>query len=178
MSTNIEPNMVQALAHLSTEAQTDGAWLPMPGESAQAYYAFRMWLEQGALRPKVISRVSSVYSWDARALAYDDYRLANPQIPEQTPQERHEQNLRTIQLQKHIVFTQCVKLMSALEASQAPAMTLEQLAKITDTLVKLERLETDQSTTNVSFRGPDISKLSDEELAQLDQIAQKAEEQT
>lgn len=173
--TTPEPNMVQALAHLSPEAQVGGEWLPEPGESAQAYYAFRMWLEAGPSRPKVVSRISALHHWESRALAYDDYRLANPQLPEQTPQQRHEQNLRTIQLQKHIVFQQCVKLMSSLEASNAPAMNLDQLAKITDTLVKLERLETDQSTANVSFRGPDISKLSDQEIEQLDLLAQKAE---
>lgn len=166
--------LTQALAKYAPQAQTEGLWLPMPEESASNYYAFRMWLEAGPQRPKVVSKTSVLFDWERRALAWDEYIHQNPHL-EITPEQRHRRNLETIHIQKYIVFSQAVKLMAALEASNAPAVTIDQLAKVTDILVKLERLETDQSTANVSFRGPNLDKLDDEQLAQLDQLAAVAE---
>ena len=165
--------LVQAMARLADVQE--GAWLPVPNESAQAFYAFRMWLDSGPNRPVVQNRTSVLFDLEARAKAYDLYCQGNPELPEQTPDQRHKDNLATIRVLKHTTQSQALKLLAALEQSASPAMTLEQLAKVTDLIIKLERLETDQSTHNVSLRGPNLGKLDDSELDQLDQLAQKAE---
>lgn len=166
--------LIKALAPL-TNLPTEGAWLPLPNEGAQAYYAFRLWLDAGPARPKVLSRLSILHHWEERALAYDDYQIEHPDLPEQTHEQRHKHNLRTIQILKHTTQSQAIKLLAALEQSQAPAMTLEQIAKVTDLIIKLERLETNQSTANISVRGPNLANLSDEEISQLDALTEKAE---
>lgn len=149
-------------------------WLPLSHESAQDYYDFQLWLNM-APRPKVVSLIAERNQWEDRALAYDSYRLGHPQAPDLSVEDRQRRDSEIVRTLLHTLQGQAIKLMAQLDRSSAPAMTLDQLTKCVESLVKLDRLVHDQSTENVGVSARvDYSALSDEELQLADQLAAKA----
>jgi len=61
------------------------------------------------------------------------------------------------------------------DSSSQPIVSLESLVGMLEKLVKLERLLNGESTDNISVRGAvDLTNLSDEQLASLAEMSEKA----
>lgn len=154
-------------------------WLPLPAESASDYIAFELWRDLGTKRPRQAHRLAIANAWEARALSYDDYLARQPQDLQAKAQELSRSILGSSAMVLHCLQLELVKIARSMGTTSSPSLTLPEVLKGLETVAKVSRLLTDQSTENIAVIGKfNLSLLTDEELAQYEVLTKKAEIET
>jgi hypothetical protein len=135
-------------------------WRRQPGEPAGAYAMFRAYLRQEPHRrsiaraarevgmtPSAGRNASSRYAWQARAMAWDAHleRVETAAV-EASRRRQAVLEARVVEKGLRALDREMGKLLALSERDEAPAMTYQQVALVTDTLVKLSRLARGEST--------------------------------
>ena len=140
----------QALAIVApTYLDEDGhaaAWLPQPGEDAQSYAAFSLWLESGADVPPV--QIAKNWAWVERRAAYKAWG-ATGIVPSESM--RKDASLRACTMFKQTLALEGAKLLAAAASNSHPTMSVRECTKALKDVVTLERLLDGLSTENVSL---------------------------
>ncbi len=167
-------------------------WERQPNESDKAFQAFAIYRDMGANGQKrsiravaqklkksttIIGRWSSNLNWVERANAWDDEldRLTREELTKGIAEMR----------KRHAKIAQAMlaKALKGLQRIPEDEMSSQDVAKIVDIASKLERLSRGEPTERtegkqivageISLSQIDLSKVTDEELAKLDAIAEK-----
>lgn len=148
--TPLQSEAEQALAIVAPLAVTQEGqalpWLPQPGEDAQAYEAFSLWLESGAELPRV--ELAARWAWRERKQAFVQQGLTSL-IPSEAM--RKEASLRCTVALKRALFYEGAKLLAQAASNQHPTMSVRECTKALKDVVTLERLLDGLSTENVSL---------------------------
>jgi len=164
-------------------------WERQDGESAQAFQAFAAYRDMGAERSlakaaqklgkskALMERWSVRWRWVMRADAWDS---------ELDRQSRRELEKGITGMRKNhvnIAKAMLVKALKALQKIPEDAMTPKDVASMVDVAAKLERISRGEATERTESRtelagglkvnAADLSRLSDEELEMLSELADK-----
>jgi hypothetical protein len=125
-----------------------------------------------------VTRWAADTLWKERALAWDRHchsLLLDEQeaLYRQTAREVAQRHLGITQRMFGVVETELTKLHSESQSSGNTRLTARDITRMADVAIKNERLVRGQATEIVSS-DVDLSKLSDEELALLDTLMNKA----
>ena len=164
-------------------------WERQDGESAQAFQAFAAYRDMGAERSlhkvaeklsksdALMKRWSSQWHWGIRADAWDD------ELDRRSCRELQKGIAEMRKNHVGIAKAMLVKSLQALQRIPVDEMTPRDVATMVDVPAKLERISRGEVTERtegkqtiageVSFGSIDLSKVSDEELAALDEITGK-----
>lgn len=167
----------QLIAQLDTEVLDNGLakpWHPQPGETAQEYFAFSIFRDQGANRPNPTSRIAREKMWVQRTKAYDEWLDTQPQTEQATAQAIAKSLLGTMQVVGHLIQLELFKMAQQIATSQHSSISLPELARIVESFAKTSRLLTNQTTENLGVGRWDLSKFSADELAELEEYTKKA----
>lgn len=164
-------------------------WERQDGESAQAFQAFAAYRDMGAERSlhkvaeklsksdALMKRWSSQWHWGIRADAWDD------ELDRRSCRELQKGIAEMRKNHVGIAKAMLVKSLQALQRIPVDEMTPRDVATMVDVAAKLERISRGEVTERtegkqtiageVSFGSIDLSKVSDEELAALEEITGK-----
>lgn len=166
------------------------AWERRDGETAKAWYAFRLYRDMnpsertlakvaekcGYADNSLVERWSRKCSWVSRALAYDEF--VDNQNRVRRERERSAASDRRIQIARNMQLVGGAavqelgkKIQDALkEGNPIPKMTMKDAALLINAGVQIERLESGESTQNVAIEGmilvEDVTKR-ERELIQI-----------
>jgi hypothetical protein len=176
--------LAQELARVFPETaqqlEADGSpvpWLPLPKEPPLDYICFQWWRDAGPTRPRLRDRDrrAAKWNWSVRAAMYDEWTSTHPQDTLTTAEDMRKGHLASIRIGGHLIKTELAKYAVQSDSSSQPIVSLESLVGMLEKLVKLERLLNGESTDNISVRGAvDLTNLSDEQLASLAEMSEKA----
>lgn len=164
-------------------------WERQEGEPDDAFNNFRYYRDMPMPR-KVLGVMhgsttdkwewSSKWSWISRAKQYDDH-ISNLAIQER--EETVRMAARDIQVE-HLMILHGMRELLMREAGKwlrrsretegMSELRINELVKLTESVVKLERLALGETTENTQPVTRDLSKLSVEELYQLQELTEKA----
>lgn len=122
-------------------------WMAQPGETAQEYEAFRLWLDTQTEAPR--TQLAKRMGWTNRKVAFD-VCLGPTSLG--SPEARADNSRRALQMVKRLAMVELSKLLAAAETSPQPSMTLREISLALGRAIQLERLLDGQSTENVSVR--------------------------
>ena len=164
-------------------------WERQDGESAQAFQAFAAYRDMGAERSlhkvaeklsksdALMKRWSSQWHWGIRADAWDD------ELDRRSCRELQKGIAEMRKNHVGIAKAMLVKSLQALQRIPVDEMTPRDVATMVDVAAKLERISRGEVTERtegkqtiageVSLHQIDLSKVTDEELAALDEITGK-----
>lgn len=147
------------------------AWAPQPGETPDEFVRFQCYLNSDP-RPD-ISRapLALAKGWLARAAEYDRY-LSGQDVLSQTAQHRRRRAMAVLGLLRELALVEAQKHYAIAVQSAAPATTLDALAKVVERVVRAEQALTQD--VGPAEGTQDLSRLSDQELADLDRLLEKA----
>lgn len=172
-------------------------WERQRGEPSRAFRAFALYRDMGAERRslrrlaeemgvslRLVSRWSRKHHWVERCAAWDDEvdRLAREEQTRAIAEMRRQHAEEAVRLRLAAVK----RLMEQLEGFTLEDLDQADLLKIWGEAVKVERLSRGEPETvqqqqitgrdggPVRVAGPDLSKLTDAELAQLESLLSKA----
>jgi len=166
-------------------------WERQPGEPDICFTQFRYYRDMPL--PRKILGVrdgstadkwewSSKWSWVSRATAYDDHisTLAIKEREETVKQQARDigaEHMKILHGLREVLERETGKWMARLRTSEnstEPTMKPNELLKLADTVIKLERLVQGETTENIGAPKTDLSALSPEELSQLLALYKKA----
>lgn len=161
-------------------------WERQPGESTKRYTQFLMYRDMGpartlarvaqelALNPRYVRAISAEWLWVARAGAHDQVtyqeRAARIRAERMEMDDRHARIARAVQ----------GKIIASLQAVDPGKLSPNELARLLEVAVKVERMALGASSENVAVSGPEggpveLADLSKEERdARLAALAAEA----
>ncbi len=173
----------------SLQGAASELWERQAGESAQAFQAFAAYRDMGVERSlakvaqklgkskALMERWSSHWHWGVRADAWDD------EVDRRSCKELQKGITEMRKNHAGIAKAMLVKSLQALQRIPTDEMTPRDIAAMVDVASKLERISRGEATERtegkktitgeVTLSSIDLSKVSDEELATLDEITGK-----
>lgn len=148
-------------------------WAPQPGETAQEYEAFRLWLDSGLDRPNV--SVAKRWAWRERKVAYD---LAFGAVSLGGPEVARDKFARLVHSGLDLLAHELAKLLAQTAGNAHPSMTPKEVVSGAKTLLLMHRLLYGESTANVSVKvgeADPFDNMTDEEFALVAGIKMAAE---
>lgn len=172
-----------------SEALPSERWERQDGESAQAFEGFALYRDMGAERSlakvaqelgkskALMERWSVRWQWGQRAEAWD------AEFDRMVRRALEKGIIRMRRQHVDIAQAMLMKALEALELIPPAKMTPKDIAVTVDVASKLERLSRGEATERtegkqviageINFQKVDLSNVSDEELAMLDEITEK-----
>lgn len=134
-------------------AKPANPWTRQPEESTKAYEAFCLYRDLGSERSyaavgretsdKLVETNKQRHNWHVRAIAYDDY------LEEQTRKRVERQRLEMAERQARIGRKMQDVALTALDNGTVLPESVQDIARLVDVGVKVERLACGESTENV-----------------------------
>ena len=129
--------------------------------------------------PIKVSRWFREHYWEARCAEYDRHldaiRIGEREaLLRQSSAEVAAEHMGILAYGRDIIRREFEKLAATVHESAGEVVRPRDLIRLAETVVKLDRLVRGESTEAVAVDGPDLSKLSDSDLAALSTILDQA----
>jgi hypothetical protein len=126
-----------------------------------------------AVNPIKVAGWFREHFWEQRVALFDAYlddiRLKEREsLLRQSEREITSEHMEILAHSREIARRELAKLLATVEESAGEVVRTRDLIRLMDYTVKLDRLVRGQSTENVQESGPDLSKLSDSDLAEIE----------
>lgn len=164
-------------------------WERQEGESEEAFRGFTAYRDQPV--PRSLARVSgarmnvqvewcAIWKWRERAAAWDAHldriRLAEKEeLVRQNGKELAAEHMRLLKNVRDVAQIEAEKFANVALSSDLPSIKIAELAKLTEIVVKLDRLVRGESTENTSNETKvDLSSASIDALREAQEALEKA----
>lgn len=164
------------------------AWERQPSENDEAWEAFRSYRDQtpprrtrhaAVKRSEKIVEWYNTHAWAERCAAYDRHlddmrRKTREELLAEDEKERAAHQLGQLKMCQDIIDNELAKLWRDTKASEAfGTMKVNELTKLLEKAITLERLIRGQTTENIGAADGDLANLTPEELRQMRALQQK-----
>lgn len=163
-------------------------WERQPYDTDESWTLFQAFRDQTAPRqglyvmlrgrpvdPVKVARWYRDHYWAERVAEYDRHcdtiiRVEREGLLAKSAREAMADHIALLEQSKEIAIREFSKLLQTVKESSVEVVKPRELIALTEMTIKLGRLIRGETTENVQMEGPDLSHLSNEQLAELDKL--------